>query len=81
MTLLIQREADTCALREDDLLDLKETCRFFGGNRPINPATLYRGITAKRYPAPIKVGPNSSRWLRSECEAALAAMIAGRAAQ
>jgi predicted DNA-binding transcriptional regulator AlpA len=54
------------ASRLDDLLDLKETCRFFGGNRPINPATLYRGIRSGRYPAPIKVGPGSSRWLRSE---------------
>ena len=64
---------------DDQLLDLKEACRFFGGTRPINPATLYRGGNAGRYPAPIKVGPGSSRWLRSECEAALQAMIARRA--
>ena len=61
-----------------DLLNLKATCLFFGG---IHSATLYRGIPARRYPAPIKVGPNTSRWLRSECEAALQAMIARRAAQ
>ncbi|MHC2662553.1 helix-turn-helix transcriptional regulator [Bradyrhizobium diazoefficiens] len=80
MTLPIQREA-TAALRQDELLDLRETCRLFGGNRPINSATLYRGIIAKRYPAPIKVGPNTSRWLKSECDTALAAMIARRAEQ
>jgi predicted DNA-binding transcriptional regulator AlpA len=75
MTLLTQqREAATS--REDELLDLKEVCVFFGG---IDPSTIYRGITAKRYPAPIKVGPNTSRWFRSECEAALQAMIARRA--
>jgi predicted DNA-binding transcriptional regulator AlpA len=62
----------------DDLLDCKATCAFFGG---INAATLYRGIRAGRYPAPIKIGPNISRWLRSELSAALAAMIAGRAAR
>ena len=66
-------------MQSDDLLDLKAACAFYGGTRPINPATLYRGIRKGRYPRPIKVGPGSSRWLRSECEAALREMIAGRA--
>jgi predicted DNA-binding transcriptional regulator AlpA len=61
-----------------ELLDLKTVCRYFGN---IHPATLYRGVRAGRYPAPIKVGPNMSRWLADECRAALAAMIAGRARQ
>jgi predicted DNA-binding transcriptional regulator AlpA len=61
------------------LLDRVEVCRFFGGTRPINAATLYRGIHKGHYPAPIKVGPGSSRWLREECEAALQAMVEGRA--
>jgi predicted DNA-binding transcriptional regulator AlpA len=79
MHTLNQREA-TAALRStepqsNELLDLKAVCAFFGG---LDPSTIYRGITAKRYPAPIKVGANASRWLRSECEAALQAMIAGR---
>jgi len=81
MTLSLQCGEPRATLPTTDLFDLKATCRFFGGNRPINPATLYRGIAANRYPAPIKVGPNASRWLRSECEAALAAMIARRAEQ
>lgn len=63
-----------------ELLTMREVCALFGGSRPIDPSTLYRGIKAGRYPAPIKVGPGSSRWLRAECEAALAAMVAGRAA-
>lgn len=73
-----QPRAGTDAPCPDELLDLKSVCRLFGG---IDPSTVYRGIAAERYPAPIKVGPNTSRWLRSECEAALAAMIARRAAQ
>jgi predicted DNA-binding transcriptional regulator AlpA len=81
MTLHSQCEEPHAPSQPDDLLDRDATCRFFGGNRPINPATLYRGTKAGRYPAPIKVGPNTSRWLRSECEAALQAMIAGRAGQ
>jgi predicted DNA-binding transcriptional regulator AlpA len=63
---------------QNQLLDRGEVCRFFGGSRPINPATLYRGIKALRYPRPIKIGPGSSRWLRSEVEAALQAMVEGR---
>jgi predicted DNA-binding transcriptional regulator AlpA len=61
------------------LLDRAAACEFFGGSRPINAATLYRGVRAGRYPRPVKVGPGSSRWLRAECEAALSAMVEGRA--
>jgi predicted DNA-binding transcriptional regulator AlpA len=58
-----------------NLLKRPEVCRFFGG---INASTLYRGIKAGRFPAPVHVGPGSSRWLRHECEAALASMVEGR---
>jgi predicted DNA-binding transcriptional regulator AlpA len=61
-----------------ELLDRRAACEFFGGSRPINPATLYRGVRQGRYPPPVKVGPGSSRWLRAECEAALAAMVEAR---
>ena len=59
---------------QSELLDRAAACAFFGGTKPLNAATLYRGIRKGRYPKPVKVGPGSSRWLRSECEAALAAM-------
>lgn len=62
----------------DKLLDRIAVCRLIGGTRPINAATLYRGIRKGRYPKPVKVGPGSSRWLREECEAALQAMVEGR---
>jgi predicted DNA-binding transcriptional regulator AlpA len=62
----------------EHLMDRGEVCRYFGGSKPINTATLYRGIRQGRYPKPIKVGPGSSRWLRAECEAALQAMVDGR---
>jgi DNA-binding protein H-NS len=38
----------------DHLLDRGEVCRYFGGTRPINPATLYRGIKLGRYPKAVK---------------------------
>jgi predicted DNA-binding transcriptional regulator AlpA len=62
----------------ESLLDRDEACRFFGGTRPLNHATLYRGIRKGRYPRPVKVGPGSSRWLREECEAVLRGMVEGR---
>lgn len=60
------------------LLDKGEVCRLFGGTKPINPSTLYRQIKQGRIPQPIHVG-GSSRWLRTECEAALQRMVEGRA--
>jgi predicted DNA-binding transcriptional regulator AlpA len=63
---------------ELDLLDKGAVCRMFGGSKPINSATLYRGIRQGRYPRPIKVGPGSSRWLLSECRDALQSMVEDR---
>jgi predicted DNA-binding transcriptional regulator AlpA len=59
-----------------ELLDRRSVCRLFGGSRPIDAATLYRGIKTGKFPAPVKIGPGSSRWLRSQCEAALRKIIA-----
>jgi hypothetical protein len=38
-----------------DLLDRREVCRFFGGTKPLDPATLYRGI--RKPSAPMKADP------------------------
>ena len=62
---------------QTDLLDRVEVCRLFGGSKPINASTLYRGIKAGKLPRPIHVG-GSSRWLRSECEAVLREMVEAR---
>jgi predicted DNA-binding transcriptional regulator AlpA len=64
--------------RVADLLDVAEACRFFGGSKPIHPATLYRGVKSGRFPAPVKIGPNINRWVRSECEAVRRALINSR---
>lgn len=60
-----------------DLIDLRECCRLLGGNRPLNPSTLYRYVAKGLWPRPAKVGGNS-RWIKSECDEALAKMIAAR---
>jgi predicted DNA-binding transcriptional regulator AlpA len=65
------------ASMQDHLLDRGEVCRYFGGTRPINPSTLYRGIRQGTYPKQIKIG-GSSRWLLTECRDALAAMVEDR---
>jgi predicted DNA-binding transcriptional regulator AlpA len=65
-------------MQPDHLLDRAAVCSYFGGSRPLNPSTLYRGIKLGRYPKAVKIG-GSSRWLRSECECALQAMVDGRA--
>jgi predicted DNA-binding transcriptional regulator AlpA len=72
-------QAEQVSPHELTLMDAVETCRFFGGaNSPLNPATLYRGIKAGKYPKPVKVGPGTSRWVRGECEQTLRAIIAAR---
>lgn len=58
----------------EPLLDRDAVCAYFGGSRPIHQSTFYRGIRKGIYPAPIKVGPASSRWLWNECEAVLRKM-------
>lgn len=63
---------------EVELLDAKGACEFLGGSKPINAATLYRGVASGLYPKPIRVSPNSSRWIKAELEAARARRIAAR---
>jgi hypothetical protein len=74
-----RRARPLAALSDDEvLLTTDEACILFGGpGRPIHPATLYRGI-GDRYPQPVWIGPNSVRWLRSECRAALQKFIDAR---
>jgi predicted DNA-binding transcriptional regulator AlpA len=62
----------------DEMMTIGATCAFFGGDRPLNPATLYRGIKAGRYPPPVHPSPRLSRWLRTECIAARQRLIAAR---
>jgi predicted DNA-binding transcriptional regulator AlpA len=72
----LERSDQSLASVQPELLDIVAVCAFFGGSRPLDRATIYRGVVEGRYPRPIKIGKNSNRWLRSECAAALAAIIA-----
>lgn len=63
---------------QDDLLDVYAACQFIGGSRPINPATLWRGVKAGRFARPIKIGAQAVRWRRSELAADIERMAAER---
>jgi hypothetical protein len=63
---------------DDELLDQDAVCRFFGGTKPIHPATLWRGVKSGRYSKPIKVAANTNRWRRHELQSDLDRMAAER---
>jgi hypothetical protein len=73
-TAPIASENVLCATGSDDLLDIEAVCKYFGGTKPLHPATIYRGL-GTRYPLPRRVSRNVNRWLRSECELALQKII------
>jgi predicted DNA-binding transcriptional regulator AlpA len=62
----------------EELLDIHGACRFIGGSRPINPATLWRGVRAGRFSKPIKISAQAVRWRRSELEADIERLTAER---
>jgi hypothetical protein len=58
-----------------EMMTQAATCAFFGGDKPLHPSTLYRGIKAGRYPKPVHIGPNTARWVSSECHVARQKLI------
>jgi predicted DNA-binding transcriptional regulator AlpA len=60
-----------------DLLDMPAVCAMLGGTRPRHPSSVYRYVAKGLWPRPIRIG-GTSRWLRAECEAALAKMVEAR---
>jgi predicted DNA-binding transcriptional regulator AlpA len=65
-------------LDDDVAWTLEQVCGYFGGLKPINPATIYTWIKEKGFPEPFKPGPQTSRWLKSEVVAYRRNMILGR---
>jgi predicted DNA-binding transcriptional regulator AlpA len=70
---------ETTEPTEIELWERKTVLKFFGGDKPLHPSTLYRGMVVGRYPRPILVAGNAARWVRSECEAAQRRMFDKRA--
>lgn len=71
-------QSDSDSLQDDDLLDEQAACRFYGGTKPISPATLWRGVRDGRYARPIHVGPQIVRWVLSDLRRDRARMVAER---
>ena len=65
-------------LADDDAVDAVDACRFLGGARsPISRSSLDRGIAAKKFPAPFKIG-GTNRWLMGWLRKCKADAIAAR---
>jgi predicted DNA-binding transcriptional regulator AlpA len=60
---------------EDELLTWEPAAAIFGG---VRRSTWYRGVAAGRYPQGILVAPNTVRWSKLECLAALEKLKAAR---
>jgi hypothetical protein len=62
----------------DDPITVQRACVVIGGEeKPINPATFYRGVKAGRYPAPEKISPGLVRVSTRKLLAALGRDPAG----
>jgi hypothetical protein len=61
---------------EDDWLTIGQACVEIGGTeKPINPATFYRGANAGRYPKPEHPSPGIARVRKSKLRAAIASIV------
>lgn len=66
----------------DQMLSIREVCQFFGGaDMPLDQSTIYRWVRLGKLPPPVRVGPGTLRWKRSECQLVLDGMAAARAAK
>jgi hypothetical protein len=66
--------SDYSQVTDDEWWDIQEVCRFFGGTKPLNPATVYRHIKNGIISRPDHVG-GLSRWRKSKCHADKLAMM------
>jgi hypothetical protein len=63
-----------------DFITIKRACEIIGGDKPINVATYYRGVTAGRYPSPEHPSPGISRVRKSKLLAAIERICASEEA-
>ena len=61
-------------LTDNEHLDTPAACALLGGNRPVHPSTLWRWIKAGRISPPVKIGPNTIRFRRTQLVADLSAL-------
>jgi predicted DNA-binding transcriptional regulator AlpA len=59
-----------------DYLSIEECCALVGGDKPISPATFYRGIKVGRFPPPEHPTPGIS-WRRARLIEAINTAMTG----
>jgi hypothetical protein len=62
----------------DDLLDELAACVYIGGSKPIDAATLWRGVKRGDYSKPDKIAAQLVRWRRTKLAADLDRMATER---
>ena len=60
------------------IADLAST-KLKAGRLPVSPATLWRWVAQSKFPAPFKLGPNTTVWDLDQVEAFLAQQAEGSA--
>lgn len=55
------------------------TTKHKAGRLPVSPATLWRWVAQSKFPAPFKLGPNTTVWDLDQVEAFLAQQAEARA--
>jgi predicted DNA-binding transcriptional regulator AlpA len=60
--------SDHVKITDDEWWDMPVVCKFFGGTKPLDPATVYRHIKNGIISPPDHVG-RLSRWRKSKCHA------------
>ena len=62
----------------EEMLSIGEVCRFLGGNeRPLDQSTVYRWVRQKKIPPPVRMGPLTLRWRKTELLKAIDTMAKG----
>jgi predicted DNA-binding transcriptional regulator AlpA len=67
-------------MRAPIFISIKAACSKIGGDKPISPATYYRGVKRGMYPKPIKVSLNSVRVNEADLDDALIQISGSKAA-
>ena len=59
-------------------LDIAQVCARLGGNKPLDPSTLWRHIARSRLPQPFYLWDGAPRFVEAEVDAYIARKIAER---
>lgn len=70
------RKKTPTTLPETGFLRLRDVLHFY----PVSRSTWYAGVRAKRFPQPVKLGPNTTAWRAEDVHALIEAAGAAEVA-